>query len=114
MSTIKKNSIKIIESNKEVNVSSIEDSILVNKNMSIRFLSDPKMEIKGFNFNNFLLSKNFSEKYSFPVMKTLPENLQRREFPMKLSPICFHSIGDDQLEVPGYLSWDYIQSEINK
>ena len=47
-------------------------------------------------------------------METLPETSHRREFPMNLSPINSHNIGDDDLEVPGYLSWDFIQSEINK
>ena len=89
---VKKNSSRTLEINLHNNLSSIEDSIVVHKHMSIRYLSNPDNEIKGFSFNNFLLSKNLSEKYSRATETSLYKNQQKCEFPRALSPICFHNI----------------------
>lgn len=106
--TLMKSSSKLIQQEKSINLSSIEDSIIVHKNMSIKFLSNPKSEIKGFNFENFLLSKNLSE------MNSKPQDIkQNNTFPKLLSPICFHNISEDDLELPKYLSWNFIQNNIN-
>ena len=107
--TLMKGSSKIIQREKSINLSSIEDSIIVHKNMSIRFLSNPKSEIKGFFFENFLLSKNLSETNS----KEKEGSIQKRTYPLLLSPICFYNIFEESLEIPKYLSWNYIQKNIN-
>ena len=90
-SILQKESSKLIQKDKSLNLSSIEDSIIVHKNMSIRFLSNPKKEIKGFSFNNFLLSKNLSENNCLENDSEIKEKKQKN-FPMLLSPICFHNI----------------------
>lgn len=111
---VKKYSSKSLEVSLRRNVSSMEDSITVNKNISIRYLSYPDKQILGYNFKNYLLSKNLSEKFTQDTSEIGEDKPAKREFPMGLSPICFHSILDDNLELPRYLSWEHIRTEFNR
>jgi hypothetical protein len=95
------------------NRSSIEDSIIIHKFLSIKYVEKPSDEIKGFQFTNFLLSKELNEKFS--NNGTHVEILEERnELPLPLSPICFHNIVDDKLKIPPYESWTSIEKTTNK
>lgn len=94
----------------DLNRSSIEDSIIIHKHMSIKYVSEARQELHGFHFLDFLLSKDISEKFSASGSH-FGQLVERVEYPLALSPLCGLNISDEGLKIPPYDSWESIQSK---